>query len=118
MAKIERFFASDAVKNIFDNIRNLGLSAVVLTTGSYLVNTLSPDAVWKETISYFGYTLIACGFLLLFICALHGYFLLKKTVLPLLASKLIVLIYFCLAILLFITMLRQKGIIIDIWLKN
>lgn len=114
MGKIEKFFASDAVKYIFDNIRNLGLSAVVLITGSYLVTTVTPTAQWPGATSSFGYTLILCGFILMITCTLHGYFLLKKSMLPLLASMLISFIYFVLATLLFITTLKAKGITLEL----
>jgi len=48
---LENFFASNAVKNIFDNIRNLVLSTVVLIAGNFLLpddNSLAVLLEWEN----------------------------------------------------------------------
>ena len=105
-----KFFGSNAIKNIFDNIRNLGLSTAVLIAGNYLFVTISPDSNSPWIPLILGRTLIVCGFLLLALCVSHGYYLLKETGISAIVARLISFIYGLLAVVFFLTLLRSKGI--------
>lgn len=106
---LEIFFASNAVKNIFDNIRNLMLSTAVLITGKFLLITIMPISESPQLVAMYGQALSCIGFLLLLICVLHGYYLLKKAGIPKVVAILFSSAYIILATMFFIAVLRSKG---------
>ena len=106
---LENFFASNAVKNIFDNIRNLVLSTVVLIAGNFLLVTIVPVSESPQRIAVFGQALRLIGFLLLFLCVFHGYYLLKRAGISIAIARLFSVAYFSLAVVFFFALLRSKG---------
>lgn len=109
---LEKFFASNAIKNIFDNIRNLMLSTAVLISGHYLWFTIAPDSISPWIPSLFGRMLIVGGALLLILCVLNGYDLLKKAGTSVVIARSISLVYASLAVVFFMALLRSKGILL------
>lgn len=106
---IENFFSSNAVKNIFDNIRNLTLSTIVLIAGNFLLVTVVPASDTPQLVTIYGNALIYSGFLLMLLCVINGYVLLKKSGISVIKARLISIAYFFLTIAFFVTLLKQKG---------
>jgi hypothetical protein len=106
---LEEFLVSSAVKNIFDNIRNLVLSSVVLVAGNFL-RTTAPISVSPRFNEVLGEMLISCGFLLMFLCTTHGYILLTKSGISIFVARIITGVYLGLSVIFFLALLSSKGI--------
>lgn len=66
------FLQGTAVKDIFDNIRNIGISASVSTAGYLLAKNRNALSPLPEIPRYFGWTLLLLGFCLFMLNTIHG----------------------------------------------
>jgi len=101
------FFESDAIKNIFDNVSRLIISAAVIFAGNTLQIRELYDAHNRFIIHSVGNILIMVGGFLLLLNILHAYFKARK-VHPR-AALLILASYVVLAIFLVTSILYSRG---------
>jgi hypothetical protein len=109
---VNAFFESTAVKDIFDNLRNLLICGAIAATGVYINNEVASGSTIPIIFSCLGWGLIVLSFVLTCISLLHGYFLLKKNVISKtwFAGYVITGIYFAFGILVVLRFYWQKGI--------
>ena len=70
------------MKDIFDNVRNLGLSSLVVIMGFYVVNDMVKNAKNPYMAMPSGYALIGIGGILYVLGALHGLYMIRKAGMP------------------------------------
>lgn len=97
----------DAVKSIFDNVRNLGLCAAVFAASSWKFNHIGVG--WQYYFnSTIGVLLFAVGWSLVVINMKHGIFKLKKSAISMWLQCIIAGLYGALAIQVIISLLSGK----------
>lgn len=110
--KLNKVFASNFTKQVFDTIRNLSLAALVLMAGQYLLITIVPISDSRQTTAAMGNTLTICGFLLMILCVLQGYYDLRKSIRRS-AALLFASFYFAMGTIFFATLVRKGGFLMD-----
>lgn len=110
--RLEKLFASNFTKQIFDTIRNLSLSALVLMAGQYLLITIVPISGSRQLTAVMGNTLTVCGLLLMILCVLQGYSDIRKSIRRSVAL-LFAAFYLAIGIIFFATLVRKGGFLMD-----
>lgn len=102
-------FASSAIKDIFDNVRNTLIATTVFMAGNYLQPKHFPDAVSPYFVTLTGLLLVGFGCILMLLSVMHGYALLKKISPKRFFTWPITGVYFVFVSMLFVSVLQSKG---------
>lgn len=111
MPDLDRFFESSAIKDTFDNLRNVLISSTVLVAGFYLIEKVSPKALWEIAVLGLGGSLVLTGVLLFIICALDGHYKITKNLKKPIKRWPTVLTYLSISTLIMFTSLHLNGIV-------
>ncbi len=108
---VDKFFADDVPKQIFDNIKNLATAAIVCLAGLHLFQIPAPTSAYSALSVPLGIALSITGFTLVSICVLDGCYRITKnakTKMMIIISRAICLLYVSTTSLLFSTIIDQN----------